>query len=192
MDESKKAKMSRKVPHLTGRRLRIYSKSGNSPRAQTAAASRGRQRRMSLKKSAPPLRQEDYEALANLRFALRQFMDFSASAAQSEGLPPQQHQALLAIKGQRGGEAMTIGMLAERLIIAPHTATELVGRLSDAGLVERHADPVDRRRQTILLTEKADELLTRLSAVHLSEIRVMAPKLIELLLELQKTALKDE
>ena len=145
-----------------------------------------------MKKIPPPLRQEDYEALADLRFALRQFMDFSASAAQSEGLPVQQHQALLAIKGQRGGETMTIGMLAERLIIAPHTATELVGRLSDAGLVERHADPVDRRRQTLLLTEKADELLTRLSAVHLSEIRVMAPKLIKLLLELQKTAPKAE
>ncbi|PDS76691.1 helix-turn-helix domain-containing protein [Rhizobium sp. L43] len=145
-----------------------------------------------MKRIPPPLRQEDYQALADLRFALRQFMDFSASAAQSEGLPVQQHQALLAIKGQRGSEAMTIGMLAERLIIAPHTATELVGRLSDAGLVERHADPADRRRQTLLLTEKADELLTRLSAVHLSEIRVMAPKLIELLLELQKTAPKAE
>ncbi|EJC72110.1 helix-turn-helix domain-containing protein [Rhizobium hidalgonense] len=143
-----------------------------------------------MKKNPLPLRQEDYEALADLRFALRQFMDFSASAAQSEGLPVQQHQALLAIKGQRGGEAVTIGMLAERLIIAPHTATELVGRLSDAGLVERHADPADRRRQTLLLTEKADDLLTRLSAVHLSEIRVMAPKLIELLLELQKAASK--
>ena len=140
-----------------------------------------------MKKIPPPLRQEDYEALADLRFALRQFMDFSASAAHSEGLPVQQHQALLAIKGQRG-DAMTIGMLAERLIIAPHTATELVGRLSDAGLVERHADPADRRRQTILLTDKADEMLTRLSAVHLSEIKEMAPKLIELLLELQKTA----
>ncbi|AIC31841.1 MarR family transcriptional regulator protein (plasmid) [Rhizobium etli bv. phaseoli str. IE4803] len=160
---------------------------GNSARMDRLLRTK-RQRRMTVKKIPPPLRQEDYEALADLRFALRQFMDFSASAAQSEGLPVQQHQALLAIKGQRGGEAMTIGMLAERLIIAPHTATELVGRLSDAGLVERHADPTDRRRQTILLTEKADKLLMRLSAVHLSEIRVMAPKLIELLLELQKTA----
>ncbi|MGO6704870.1 hypothetical protein ACCS33_36715, partial [Rhizobium ruizarguesonis] len=61
-----------------------------------------------MKKTAP-LRQEDYEALADLRFALRQFMDFSASAAQSEGLPAQQHQALLAIRGQRG-DAMTIGI----------------------------------------------------------------------------------
>ncbi|EJT01802.1 helix-turn-helix domain-containing protein [Rhizobium sp. CCGE 510] len=144
-----------------------------------------------MKKTVPTLRQEDYEALADLRFALRQFMDFSASAAQVEGLPPQQHQALLAIKGQRG-DAMTVGMLAERLIIAPHTATELIGRLSDAGLVERHADPADRRRQTIRLTEKADALLTRLSAAHLSEIREMAPKLIKLLLELQRTAPKAE
>ena len=74
-----------------------------------------------MKKTVPPLRQEDYEALADLRFALRQFMDFSASAAQAEGLPVQQHQALLAIKGQRG-DAMTIGMLAERPIRRPNSS----------------------------------------------------------------------
>jgi DNA-binding MarR family transcriptional regulator len=175
--------MSAETLNLTGCRVPIYARWRNGSRPWQPL----RQRRMRLKKTVPALRQEDYEALADLRFALRQFMDFSASAAQVEGLPPQQHQALLAIKGQRGDD-MTIGMLAERLIIAPHTATELVGRLSDAGLVERHADPADRRRQTILLTEKADALLTRLSAAHLSEIREMAPKLIELLLELQKTA----
>lgn len=127
----------------------------------------------------------DYEALADLRYSLRKFMDFSTSAAHAEDLPSQQHQALLAIKGHPGGEAMSVGMLASRLLIAPHTATELVGRLCAAGLVERHSDPDDKRRQTLALTDKAEAALLRLSAVHLKEIRDMAPELITILQRLQ-------
>ncbi|AYG60330.1 MarR family transcriptional regulator [Rhizobium jaguaris] len=131
------------------------------------------------------LSQADYEALATLRYTLRKFMDFSTSAAHHEGLPPQQHQALLAIKGNPQGEAMTIGMLAERLLIAPHTATELAGRLIEAGYVTRHPDPDDKRRQKLRLTEKSEEILRRLSAIHLREIRDMAPELIDILTHLQ-------
>lgn len=128
----------------------------------------------------------DYEALSNLRYTLRRFMDFSASAAQEEGLPAQQHQALLAIRGHRGEDAMTVGLLAERLVIAPHSATELVGRLVAAGYVSRHTDPADKRRQTLELTKKADDVLRRLTAIHLTEIRDMAPRLIHMLQSLQK------
>jgi DNA-binding MarR family transcriptional regulator len=127
----------------------------------------------------------DYEALAALRYALRKFMDFSTSAAQEEGLPPQQHQALLAIKGLPEGEVMTVGMLAERLLIAPHTATELVGRLITADYVRREADPEDKRRQTLRLTQKAEDILLRLSAIHLHEVREMAPRLIDILSRLR-------
>lgn len=131
------------------------------------------------------LSDSDYEALANLRFTLRKFMNFSTSAAQEEGLPGQQHQALLAMKGHRVDEPITIGMLAGRLLIAPHSATELVGRLSAAGLVTRNSDPTDKRRQTLELTEKADAMLLRLSAAHLKEVRDMAPELITILQHLQ-------
>src|SRR4051812_28562264 len=85
----------------------------------------------------------DYEALANLRYALRRFLDFSSAAAQEAGLPSQQHQALLAIRGYRGEAPMTIGVLAERLLIAPHSTSELVHRLVLAGYVTRRADPAD-------------------------------------------------
>lgn len=127
----------------------------------------------------------EYAALADLRFALRHFMDFSASAAQQEGLPGQQHQALLVIKGYRGAEPMTIGLLAERLLIAPHSTSELVHRLVEAGYVKRQPDTRDRRRQVLVLTALADEVLLRLSASHLAEIREMAPRLIALLADLQ-------
>jgi DNA-binding MarR family transcriptional regulator len=129
----------------------------------------------------------DYEALAKLRHALRQFMAFSTSAAQAAGLPSQQHQALLAIKGHPEGLAMTIGMLAERLLIAPHSATELVGRLIEADLVVRAADAADRRRQTLALTAKAEDLLNSLSRAHLREIREIAPGLIDVLKALDRS-----
>ncbi|MDK1477737.1 helix-turn-helix domain-containing protein, partial [Sinorhizobium sp. 6-117] len=86
------------------------------------------------------LTRADYESLATLRYTLRKFLDFSTSAAQEAGLPPQQHQALLAIKGLPVGETMTVGMLAEKLLIAPHTATELATRLVKAGYVLRTTD----------------------------------------------------
>lgn len=138
-----------------------------------------------VKRPKDDLTDADYQALSDLRHALRRFMDFSASAAQEEGLPAQQHQALLAIRGHRGEETMTIGILADRLLIAPHSATELVGRLVAADYVSRHADPTDKRRQTLALTEKAEGVLKRLTAIHLTEIREMAPQLIDILKSLE-------
>ncbi|CUX36029.1 MULTISPECIES: MarR family winged helix-turn-helix transcriptional regulator [Agrobacterium] len=125
--------------------------------------------------------QSEYETLAIFRHTLRKFSEFSTSAAQTQGLPPQQHQALLAIKGLALGEVMTVGLLAERLIIAPHTATELSNRLVSGGYVVRETDPNDRRRQTLHLTKKADDIMRDLSVIHLKEIREMAPQLIRIL-----------
>jgi len=142
---------------------------------------RSKRRSEILAKANAPLSDSDYEALANLRYTLRRFLDFSASAAKSAGLPSQQHQALLAIKGHRAPEPMTIGMLASRLLIAPHTAAELVGRLEAAGLVERHTDPGDKRRQALTLTMKSEAIMRELSDVHLKEIRDLTPELIAIL-----------
>ena len=46
-----------------------------------------------------PLSKSEYEMLAAFRFALRQFLRFSEEAAREVSLEPQQHQALLAVKG---------------------------------------------------------------------------------------------
>jgi DNA-binding MarR family transcriptional regulator len=80
---------------------------------------------------------------------------------------------------------MTIGLLAARLLIAPHTATELVNRLVKNDLVDRKVDPVDKRRQYLELTDKSQEIMLRLSATHMTEIKQMAPDLILLLQQLQ-------
>lgn len=133
---------------------------------------------------AESLSRSDYETLAAFRHALRRFAAFSSAAAQSAGLTTHQHQALLAIKGHPGPGAPTVGALAEQLLVAPHTAAELVGRLEAAGLVVKRADPADRRRVALALTDEAEAALARLTLVHRREILEMTPRLRSLLEQL--------
>ena len=132
----------------------------------------------------PPDHPVDYVALADFRQALRQFMVFSEERAAEHGLTPQQHQALLAIRGAPG-EHVTIGDLAKRLVLKPHSATGLVDRLESVGLVERRASATDRRSATIDLTPKALESLERLSATHQEELRRLRPMFMALLTRIE-------
>jgi DNA-binding MarR family transcriptional regulator len=127
------------------------------------------------------LTKADYQALAAFRRALRQFTAFSELAARRAGLTPQQHQALLAIKGAPGADTLVIGDLAHALLIRPHSAVELVDRLVQLGLAERREDPVDHRRVRIALTPRADSLLSELSTAHFKELRAIRPALLDLL-----------
>jgi len=52
--------------------------------------------------------------------------------------------------------------LAEYLDIQPITLTRLVDRLCDNGLIERRADPNDRRAKRLFLTPAARPLLDRI------------------------------
>ncbi|HKR91346.1 helix-turn-helix domain-containing protein [Novosphingobium sp.] len=127
-----------------------------------------------------PLDEGDYAALADFRAALRGFLAFSEARAGEVGLAPQQHQALLAIRGAPAGQA-TIGYLAERLILKPHSASELVSRLEALDLIERRTAEGDRRRTLLMLTGRAKVLLAELSATHREEIRRLKPLLLDLL-----------
>ncbi|WP_176597939.1 MULTISPECIES: MarR family winged helix-turn-helix transcriptional regulator [Sphingobium] len=126
------------------------------------------------------LNDEDYAALAEFRFALRQFQAFSSERAAQMGLTPQQHQALLALRAAPAEDA-TVGYIARRLLLKPHSATGLVDRLEKLGLVTRHASAADRRRAQLQLTPSALDLLAKLSATHRAEIRRLRPLLNELL-----------
>jgi DNA-binding MarR family transcriptional regulator len=123
----------------------------------------------------------DYETLAAFRFQLRQFLHFSESKAHAIGLTPRQHQALLAIQGFPGNDRISIGELANQLLIAHHSAVGLVDRLVAQKLVEREPNKDDRRQVFLSLTQKGLRLLRQLSSAHQSELRKLAPLLIELL-----------
>ncbi|MBO9575286.1 MAG: MarR family transcriptional regulator [Sphingobium sp.] len=122
----------------------------------------------------------DYAALAEFRFALRTFLAFSESKAADCGLTPQQHQALLTIRGAPAGKA-TVGYVAERLILKPQSATGLVDRMEALGLVRRRPSSQDGRIALLELTDSALETLARLSLTHRQEIRQLRPMMIELL-----------
>lgn len=130
------------------------------------------------------LRDADYQALAAFRHALRNFLHFSEAAAEALGLTPQQHQALLAIRGASGDGHLTVGALAEQLVIRPHSAVGLVSRLAAEGLVRREEGAADRRQVHVLLTAKAETLLERLSRAHREELRRIGPSLRTLLTQL--------
>ena len=124
------------------------------------------------------LSRAQYVALASFRYELRRFLAFSESAAHDAGLPPQQHQALLAIAGFDGDDAPTVGALAERLMIAAHTAAELATRMVEAGLITKVPAPEDRRKIRLALTRKAETLLAELSTAHLNELKSLEPALV--------------
>jgi DNA-binding MarR family transcriptional regulator len=128
----------------------------------------------------PELSKADYEALAAFRFALRRFIAFSDAAIRETGVTPQQHQALLAIKASRD-ESLTVGALAEALLLQHHSGGELADRLEAARLVARHHDPEDRRRVLLTLTPEAERLLAGLASVHLRELSAMRPMLLQAL-----------
>jgi DNA-binding MarR family transcriptional regulator len=130
------------------------------------------------------LADRDYRTLAEFRHALRVFLRFSEEAARGEGLTPNQHQLLLAIRGYPRSDAPTIGDIAELLQLQHHSVVELVARAVDGGLVRRRVDRVDRRRQRLTLTAKGSEKLARLTTAHRDELRRFRDEMSEVLREL--------
>ena len=85
--------------------------------------------RNSKRTPAPSLSLDDhdYVALAAFRHSLRSFLAFSEQAARKAGLTPQQHQALLAVRGLVSEKGVTVGELAGRLLLKHHTTVGALG-----------------------------------------------------------------
>ncbi len=128
-------------------------------------------------KKSRAIRETDYRRLAAFRHALRRFLAFSEAAARRAGITPQQHQALLAIKGAPDPTAVTVGDLAKLLLLQPHSAAELVDRMVRSRLLMKTEGGDDRRRVVLSLTPSAERTLCALSAAHIRELRQSAPVL---------------
>ncbi|MDF1586859.1 MarR family winged helix-turn-helix transcriptional regulator [Marinimicrococcus flavescens] len=126
----------------------------------------------------------DYERLAAWRYALRRFLRFSELAAAEAGLTPQQHQALLAVKGFPGRDRITIGDLAERLQIRHHSAVGLADRLVAQNLLRREQGVEDRREVYVSLTQGGEALLGRISVAHKTELARIGPDMTRTLEEI--------
>jgi DNA-binding MarR family transcriptional regulator len=123
----------------------------------------------------------DYRALGGFRYQIRRFLHFSEQAARAEGLEPQQHQLMLAIRVSDDPDGPTMGELAEHLLIRHHSAVELVDRLAKRRLVERVRGLGDRRQVRVQLTAEGQSKLRWLSGAHRAELCNSGPLLVEAL-----------
>src|ERR1700690_2003316 len=101
----------------------------------------------------------DYRSLSDFRYEIRRFLNLSEKAARDAGLEPQQHQALLTIKGLPPHRVATVGVLSERLQIQHHSAVELANRLEKKRLIRRARAASDRRAVVVQLTARGNKIL---------------------------------
>lgn len=128
----------------------------------------------------PVVSQAHYERLAAFRYALRRYLRFSEEVAIAGGLPPQQYQAILAIKGFKppdGARPMIVADLAEALQIEHHTAVGLISRMIKEDLVNKQQGARDRRQMQLSLTARGELMLANLAATHRAELRRLTPQL---------------
>ena len=125
------------------------------------------------------------KSLAEFRFQMRKFLNFSEMASEHCGIPAQQYQLMQVIAAMPADQQASITYLAERMILRHNSTVELVDRAERAGLVRRDNDPTDLRRSLVQLTPQGVELLERLVAEHLRELEPLCEPLIRALHDLQ-------
>jgi DNA-binding MarR family transcriptional regulator len=124
-------------------------------------------------------------SLAEFRYQMRKFLNFSEIASERCGVPAQQYQLMQVIAAVPDGQQPSITYLSERMVLRHNSTVELVDRAERAGLVKRENDPRDMRRSLVQLTPHGLEILNRLVAEHLAELAPLCEPLVDALRELQ-------
>jgi DNA-binding MarR family transcriptional regulator len=117
------------------------------------------------------------QTLAEFRYALRQFLQFSEQRATQAGLQPQQHQLLLHLAGAPDDTETTVSYVAERLGLRHNSVVELSNRCEEAGLISREQSAADRRVVVLHLTAAGQRIIRSLSEDHERELSVHLPAL---------------
>jgi DNA-binding MarR family transcriptional regulator len=81
-------------------------------------------------------------------------------------LSPHQARALRVVGS---GDGVRLSELAEALRIAPRSATEVADGLQERGLVERAADPTDRRAVVLTVTEAGRQVQREVDAARAAD-----------------------
>jgi len=103
---------------------------------------------------------ESDEVVDLLHAVNRRIRRASLAALEPLGVTPAQARALRIIGGDDGPVRMSD--LAARLRVVPRSATTVVDELVERGLVERRADPDDRRVVAVALAGEGERLLGQL------------------------------
>jgi DNA-binding MarR family transcriptional regulator len=123
-------------------------------------------------------RDSDYRALAEFRFHIRRYLDFSDQAAKRAGMEPKQYQLLLAIRGLPEGREPTVGVIAHELHLRHHSAVELVDRAERNRLVKRVRSGT---HVFVRLSRKGDRVLADAVEKRLHELQTAGPLLVKAL-----------
>jgi DNA-binding MarR family transcriptional regulator len=113
----------------------------------------------------------EYQALSQLRYLIRKFLQEGDLTAREAGLEPQQYLLLLAIRGLDPRQEASIRPLAERLSLRHHSTVELIDRLESHGLVKRTRGTEDRRQVLVSLQPRGEKLLEKVVAQRIVELR---------------------
>ena len=108
---------------------------------------------------AQPINREVAFTIMDVARLLKTFAD---QQARQYGMTRAQWAVLVRLDRSEG---LKQSELAELLDLQPITLTRLLDRLSDNGLIERRADPNDRRANRLFLTPAARPLLERLTVL---------------------------
>jgi len=107
-----------------------------------------------------PHRSRNRELLFLISDVGRLLRTYADQKARLQGMTRAQWAVLLRLERREG---LKQSDLAEALDIQPITLTRLVDRLCDNGLIERRADPHDRRAKLLYLTPLARPLIERIA-----------------------------
>ena len=141
-------------------------------------------RARSLERAAQPgsaMQVDQFRKLAEFRFQLRKFLQFSHAVAEERGIRPQQYQLLLCVHGMPAVLDPTIANVAARMLLKHNSAVELVDRTIDQGLLRRSPDPTDHRRILLRVTPEGEHVLASLADYHMQELEQAGPELIRAL-----------
>lgn len=130
------------------------------------------------KQGKPTTSLAEYQALANVRFLIRRYLNNTEEAARAVGLEPQQYMGLLQLRGLPSDRQPTIRNLAERLQLRHHSVVELADRMEKRGLFRREQAQGDRRCILLRVTPRGEKLLDRLVPHRIAELRVTGPALV--------------
>ena len=132
-------------------------------------------------RSSRSAKESDYRALAEFRYHIGRYLDFSDQTARAAGIEPRQYQLLLAIRGLPDGIEPTVGALAQQLRSRHHSTVELINRAEANDLVRRMRAGT---RVLVELTRDGAKVLTRAVEQRLEELRVAGPVLVKALQQL--------
>lgn len=134
-----------------------------------------------VKRPKEAAKESDYRALAEFRYHIGRYLDFSDQAARAAGIEPRQYQLLLMIRGLPEDVPPTVGALAHQLRSLHHSTVELVNRAEANKLVQRTRVGT---HVLVELTKKGEKVLAQAVEERLQELRVAGPVLVKALQQL--------